>query len=268
MINILYGGNYKVFDGILLSLMSISKNTRQALNVYILTADVTEINKDYKPIKDEDIEFLTNYLKQKNKNNKVTLIKLGNDFNSWILQSQNKLSSYTPFAFLRLFADTIPELPNKIIYLDTDIMCVKDIKELFNLDISNYELAAVLDYYGQWFISAKYFNSGVMLMNLKNIRKTKLFEKVKDMCLTKKMAFPDQSALNKLATSVLYLPRKFNEQHKLKKDTIIQHFCKRIKWLPFFHTQNIKQWQIEDVKNIYKINAYNDIYEEFIKLKK
>lgn len=263
MINLLFGGNYKVFDGIFLCLMSVCKNTKEPINVFILTADVTELNPEYKPIKKTDITFLNNYLKAKNVNNNVTLIKLGKNFNNWILKSKNQLNKYTPFAFLRLFADTINELPEKIIYLDTDIMCPGDISTLFNIDIKNYELGAVLDHNGQWFISSTYFNSGVLLMNLKKIKETKLFEKVKHMCCTKKMAFPDQSALNKLSTQVLYLPRKFNEQFKLKHNTIIQHFCKRIKWLPIFHTQNIKPWNIKDVQNIYKIHAYDDIYKEY-----
>ena len=159
-------------------------------------------------------------------------------------------------------------MPDKLIYLDTDILVPGDISRLFNIDISNYELAAVRDHNGQWFIGANYFNSGVLLMNMKKIKETKLLEKVKDMCLTKKMAFPDQTALNKLATSVLYLPRKFNEQNKIKKDTIIQHFCKRIKWLPIFKTQNIKPWQIKEVQNIYKIHNYDELYKEYIELKR
>jgi len=267
MINLLFGGNYKVFDGILLCLMSICKNTKEIINVFILTADVREINPEYKPIQKEQVKFLTEYIQNFNKNNKVTLITLGKDFNEWILKSSNKLNTYTPFAFLRLFADSIKELPEKIIYLDTDIMVAGDIKELFDVNIDNYEIAAVKDNLGKWFIAPKYFNSGVLLMNLKTIKQTHLLHKVKQLCQTKKMAFPDQTALNKLATKVLYLPRKFNEQHKLKNDTIIQHFCKRIKWLPIIKTQNIKPWQIKEVQNVYKIHAYDDIYKEFLNIK-
>ena len=267
MINILFGGNYKVFDGIMLCLISICKNTKEPINVYVLTADVTEINKDFKPIKEDDINFLKNYLKQKNSNNEISLIKLDKKFNNWILNGKNKLSCYTPFAFLRLFANEI-NLPEKIIYLDTDILCPGDIKELFDIDISNYEIGVVLDNIGKWFINSKYFNSGVMLMNLKELKRTNLLKDVRNLCSNKKMAFPDQSALNKLSSKVLYLPRRFNEQHTLKKDTVIQHFCKRIKWLPFFHTQNIKPWHIKDVQHVYKIHTYDDIYEEYLRIKK
>lgn len=268
MVNILFGGNDKVFDGILLCLMSMTKHTSEDINVYILTADITEINAEYRPISQDKIKFLENYLKNKNPNNTVNLISMSEQLKNWILCSKNKLNVYTPYAFLRLFADSLKELPDKIIYLDCDIMINGDIKELYDIDITNYELGVVLDRYGHIFIKPKYFNSGMLLMNLKKIRETKLFDNVKKMCLEKKMGFPDQSALNMLTKAKLYLPRKFNEQGNLRKDTIIHHFCKRIKWLPFFHTQNVKQWHVDDVKNKYKIHQYDDIYDEYFKIKK
>ncbi len=267
MINILFGGNYKVFDGMLLCLMSMTKHTKEQLNVYVLTADVTELNPDYKPVKSEDIAFMEKYIQKTNPNSSVKLITLGKEFNEWIMKSQNKLNAYTPFAFLRLFADKVEDLPNKIIYLDTDIMLNGDIKELFDIDISEHELGVVLDRYGRFFINPKYFNSGVLLMNMEKIRESNLFERVKEMCLNKKMGFPDQTALNKCSTKKLYLPRKFNEQGNPRKDTIVQHFSKRIVWFPF-HTINIKQYHIDKVQNKYKIHNYDDIYEEYKKIQK
>ncbi len=267
MINILFGGNYKVFDGILLCLLSMSKHTDEPINVFILTADVTSLNPEYRPITNDKIDLLDKIIKSKNPESKVQLITLGDEFNDWIKKSQNKLSIYTPYTFLRLFADKIPEIPDKIIYLDTDIMINGDIKELFDIDISDYELGVVKDRYGHIFINYKYFNAGMLLLNMKMIKETKLFDRVKEMCINKKMSFPDQTALNKCAKKKLFLPRKFNEQGPLQKDTIVQHFSKRIKWLPFFHTQNIKPWQIDLVHSVYKWHQYDDIYEEYIKIK-
>ena len=266
MINILFGGNEKVFDGLLLCLLSMSQQSSEALNIYILTADVSEINLSFKPINDEQTQILSNVVKQKNPLSQVTKIVLGKDFNQWINSSKNKFNSYTPFAFLRLFADTIENLPKKIIYLDTDIMINGDIKELFDIDISNHELGIVLDRYGHFFIRPKYFNSGMLLMNMEKIKQSKLLEKVKDFCTKKKMAFPDQSALNKCCKSKLYLPRKFNEQGKLKKNTIVHHFSKKIKWFPFFHTINVKPWQIDSVHKKYKCYAYDEIYDKYKKI--
>ena len=267
MINILFGGNEKVFDGLLLCLLSMSKHTHEPLNIFILTADVRELNPNFKPISEDQIEILNNVLKQKNSKSRVTRIHLGQEFNSWIHSSKNKFNSYTPFAFLRLFADKIDNLPKKIIYLDTDIMINGDIKELFDIDISKHELGIVKDRYGHIFIRPKYFNSGMLLMNMEKIRQSNLLKKVKDFCSKKKMAFPDQSALNKCCKNKLYLPRKFNEQGTLKNDTIIHHFSKKIRWFPIFHTINIKPWQIESVQTKYKCRTYDDIFTEYLKIK-
>ena len=136
MINILFGGNYKVFDGILLCLMSMTKHCNEPLNIYILSAELSELNPDYHPITEEDRKSLENVVKEKNKNSQVKLILLGDEFKNWIINSQNKLSIYTPYTFLRLFADKIEGIPNKLIYLDTDMMLNGDIKELFDIDIS------------------------------------------------------------------------------------------------------------------------------------
>ena len=266
MINILFGGNSKVFDGILLCVLSMTKHTQKPLNIFVMTTDLQELNKNYTPINEEQIMILNNVVKNTNSKSKVNLITLNSEFKNWITNSKNKLSVYTPFAFLRLFADKL-NLPNKIIYLDTDIMINGDISSLFDINISNCELGVVLDRYGHIFIGKNYFNSGMLLMNMQKIRESKLLEKVRQACATKKMAFPDQDALNKLCKNKLYLPRKFNEQGNLKEDTVVQHFSKRFTLIPYFHTVNIKPWQIDLVHKKLKNFAYDDIYEEYLNLK-
>ena len=265
MINVLFGGNHKVFNGILLCLLSMTKYCKDKINVFILTADVTELNKDFEPISQKQKNLLENILKKTNENSKVTLIKLEDEFNNWIYSSSNKSNYYTPFAFLRLFADKIENLPNKIIYLDTDIMINGNIKELFDINIDNVELAVVNDRYGHILIRPQYFNSGMLLMNMEKIKENNLLGKVRDFCSKRKMAFPDQSALNKFCKKKMYLPRRFNEQGRLRNDTIIHHFSKKIKWFPVFHTTNVKPWQINLVHKKYKCFAYDDIFKDYLK---
>ena len=90
MINLLFGGNHKVFDGILLCLMSAIKHCNDQFNVYILTADVSSLNEDFSPLTKKQIEILNNVIKEKNRSSQVKLIKLENEFNYWILSSVNK----------------------------------------------------------------------------------------------------------------------------------------------------------------------------------
>lgn len=74
MINILLCGNYKVFDGMLCELISITNRTEQPIKCFIFTADLTRIKEEYKPINKEQAEFLDNYIKTKNSNSEVVLI--------------------------------------------------------------------------------------------------------------------------------------------------------------------------------------------------
>ena len=65
---------------------------------------------------------------------------------------------------------------------------------------------------------------------------------------------------------MLILDRKFNEQRTPVADTVVKHFNKGIKWIPFFHIYNIKQWQIDKVHKKLKIFCFDDIYEEYNKI--
>ena len=105
-------------------------------------------------------------------------------------------------------------------------------------------------------------------MNLKQMRQDNLLEKCRNMVNKTRMLMPDQTALNKYGKKK-YLPFKFNEQRKIKADTVIKHFCKGIVFfLPFgFHIYNIKQWQRNKVHESLKIFMFDDIYAEVDKLK-
>mgnify|MGYP004703897461 FL=1 len=130
-----------------------------------------------------------------------------------------------------------------------------------------------LDYYGKWFFKNKkikfnYINSGVLLLNLEKIRQTKLFKRAREMCKEKKMFMPDQSSLNKLSVGKKIEQRKYNEQRRLKKDTVFQHFTTSFRLLPFFHKVTIKPWNIDKVHKKLKIFEYDDILYGYTSIQK
>lgn len=245
MINLLYAGNEGVFDGLLISLLSALRHTSEPITAYVMTMDLTEQNPKYTPIRTESTDFLDRISKEYNENNSVRLIDVGALYKEKMLHSPNALTSYTPYTFLRLFADKLPELPEKLLYLDTDTVVCDDLSSLYNTDISGYELAASLDHYGKIFMGINYFNAGVLLLNLKKIKETGLFEKTVAKCAVKKIFLPDQTALNRLVKKKLILKRKYNEQKYHGRKSVIQHFTKTIIWFPLFHTRNIKPWHTE-----------------------
>ena len=78
MINILFCGNYKVFDGALTELISITNKTSEAVNCFIYTMDVSRINQDFISISDEQIDFLNKVLYNllKNSDYKYDMVRL------------------------------------------------------------------------------------------------------------------------------------------------------------------------------------------------
>ena len=107
-----------------------------------------------------------------------------------------------------------------------------------------------------------------MFAGLGASRVRKLFEKARNLIRTRKLLFADQDAIFWSTTKKKLLPRKFNEQSKFnRKDTVVCHFCKRLLLKPYPHTENFKQWNVEEVHNILKCHAFDEDLEEYLKLK-
>ena len=266
--NILLCGNEKVFDGALTQLISMTNKTAEAIKCYIFTMDLTRIKPEYTAISDEKIEFLNEVLKTKNPNNEVIKIDVTKIYEEEFGHCKNENAYCTPYTLLRLLADLVPCIPDKILYLDIDMMIADDITKLYNIDVSEYEYAAVKEKYGSIFIWPDYINAGMLLLNMKKIKETGLLKKARKLIKTKKMLFADQDAIYRATTKKLLLPRIFNEQSKFnKKDTVVCHFCKRLLWKPYPHTENYKQWNIYEVHNVLKCHAFDDDLNEYIKWK-
>lgn len=268
MINLLLCGNEKVFDGALTQLISITNRTKEAINCYIFTADLTRIKPEYTAIKDSQIEILDSIIKRKNSQNRVKKIDITEIYEKEFKKCVNENAYCTPYTLLRLLADLVPEIPEKILYLDIDIMAGGDISTLYNIDIEEYEYGAVKEKYGCWLIRPDYINAGMLLLNMKKIKETGLLRKAREKIKNKKMLFADQDAIFWSTTKKKILPRIYNEQSKFnKKDTVICHFCKRLMFLPYPHTENYKQWNIDEVHKVLKCYYFDEDLEEYMKIK-
>lgn len=128
----------------------------------------------------------------------------------------------------RLFLHKLLKNIDKIIYIDCDIICEElDIKELFDHNLGNYPLAAVLDYgmicHNKKYLASigvsetKYFNAGVLLLNMAWFKENgnKLLEiMIAELQNNSKLKFADQDVLNIVfgndPIGILYLDEKFN----------------------------------------------------------
>lgn len=187
---------------------------------------------------------------------------------------------------------------NRILYLDCDIVVLKDIAVLFSIDMSDYTIAAVRDinqpmYEEQAFQISfsyrdRYFNSGVLLINMKKWITDDIEHKLIKFCKKeRKVYFPDQDALNKIFRDKwMELPpywNRFNLVHykklffKNKRDLLdyiynpaIVHFASPtarpwmdIKYIPFSDKYNLylsyTPWKNSKKEKVKKYNRYKII---------
>lgn len=259
--NILFCGDSNVCKGIYLATLSLCKNVFEELNIYILTANVTNHTAIPQNFKTELQKAVESY----NPQHKVYLFDISYEFENY-LPSANMGTRFTPLCMLRLFADKIDAIPERILYLDADVLCRADFSEFYYTNIETVEIVGVPDRYGKWFfgniLKHDYFNSGVLLLNMKNIRQSGLFEKCRELCQNKKMFMPDQTALNKFAVKKK-VESKYNCQGKIKNNTVFKHFTTFFKFLPYLRSVTVKPWEEEKMHNILKIYEFDEIINEY-----
>lgn len=270
MKNILFSGNNNVFDGVVTCMLSIFKRSTstEPICFYIMTMDVSHLREDFVPISDKQIDFIDKIAKSYNKENCVKKVDVTDIYQKEFAGCPNEGAYCSPYTLLRLFADmALPEVTGKLLYLDVDIMFNRDIDLLYNVDLTGYEYAASTDHYGKFLIRPDYINAGVILFNMDECRKTGLFEKARNQIKSKKWLFADQDALWHSTTKKKILPQKFNDQKFLWKNTVVRHFSKRLFYLPYPHTDNIKQWHVEKMHKVFKYTQFDDCLDEYLKLK-
>lgn len=118
--------------------------------------------------------------------------------------------------YFRLFACYILKDVEKILYLDGDVICTGDLSELYNIPCT---IAAVKNdnQYACKRLSTEgvttYYNSGVLLLNLKQLRKmddeNNLLNEI--FFRKEKLIFPDQDFLNiKYREIIIPIPKVYN----------------------------------------------------------
>jgi lipopolysaccharide biosynthesis glycosyltransferase len=146
-------------------------------------------------------------------------------------------SHWSSAVYYRLFFPLIiPESVNRLLYLDTDIVVINDLEDLFTQDLDNHPIAAVYD---NWVKTApqlgiteegNYFNSGMMLINIPMWRKEKITEKVFDYLATypERINYVDQCALNAvLINQWKKLDFRYNVLHSWIPESMTQKERKR-----------------------------------------
>lgn len=264
---LLYCGDRNAEDGILISLLSVLKQEKTELHVRVLTITCKTESRTYEMISPGFITYVDGLVRQKNPKSWVRRY----DMTSYFLAeppAPNMETRFSPLCMLRLYVDLLDGLPDRLLYLDADVVARAPLDGLYATNMDGYEIAGVLDYYGRWFFHHgphvfDYLNSGVLVMNMVRIRETGLLRRARQMCATQKLFMPDQSALNKLAVEKKFLPRKYNEQRRLHRRTILQHFTTSFRFLPWLHAVTVKPWQVDRIHEILHLHVYDDLLAQY-----
>jgi UDP-glucose:(glucosyl)LPS alpha-1,3-glucosyltransferase len=141
-----------------------------------------------------------------------------------------KFSYYSLSIFSRLIIpDALRGVTDKVLYLDADILCAGNIDELIAMDISN-EIAVVVPDAEETtrrrcaaleLKHGKYFNGGVLYMNVENWIKNNITEAAVKALVEygKKLRFNDQDALNiVLDGRAKFVAKKWNYIYDLVYD--------------------------------------------------
>ena len=145
--NILFCGNSRAFDGILIAALSIIKYYKGPLDIYVMTANLQDMDEAYAPICWQQARLLEDIVSTVCSQSRVLLIDktmtVRGEIEGWV----NQKTIYTPYSLLRLYADTLPV--DRLLYLDADVVACGNIEALYETDIEQYELAGARDFFGK-----------------------------------------------------------------------------------------------------------------------
>ncbi|MCH2244852.1 MAG: glycosyltransferase family 8 protein [Crocosphaera sp.] len=191
--------NYEQHFGVALTSVLLN-NTQDTINVHIIT-DIIE--KELKP-----------KLDNLSKNYKCSFFYYTVEDTEQF--KDVKISGHiSKAAYYRLIIpDLLPQNINKVLYLDSDLVVISSLEELYQVNLNDYFLAA------QGSRKTGYFNSGVMVLNLEKWRNEKISTKVLDWAREnkEKLRHWDQTALNHvIASNFVTIDRKWNTEVDLSR---------------------------------------------------
>lgn len=204
--------NYASFLSVALTSI-FQHNLTHQINVYVLDGGISKRNK----------RVLRNFVKKFNHSISFVEIDIAR-FNELCPMSEECKHITLPTYFRFALASLLPIDINRVLYLDVDIILNAPVHELYNIDLEDYFAAAVVDTYDLMKDhgsklgiegAGKYFNAGVMVINLQKWRsediENKFFTNIP--IIGDNIAYQDQDVLNfTFKDRIKYLPIAWNLQ--------------------------------------------------------
>lgn len=249
-------------------LYSIDKNTQEKVDVYLI----------YYKLKLESLEHIVR-LNEVLTNVEIKIRKLKDyQYERLSLFKETKLP--TEAYFRLLLPELLPEI-KRVLYLDVDMLILNDLKELYQTKLGNNVMGVVRDfpftndkhswaYFLLGDAGERYFNSGMLLLNLEVMRKNNIVEKfIKFISETSQYYFlGDQDAFNVfffydvkvLGNENNYIAENQSILEKTNFDVTIMHYC---------GFSDPKPWKLNESNTSYiipSIRLYREYQREINKL--
>lgn len=204
-------------------------------NLGILACSIVEHNKDLNlafhffvdQLSEEEKRRIEKFARESNSPAEVHLLDIST-FDSLLLA--DKKAGY----FFRLvIPPTLEAITNKALYLDGDMLCRGSLKELADMDMTGIMAAVVSDrgeeHHRQVVHTERYFNSGMMLFNIKDWMKENLFDDIVNRAMAhaakkeKVVRLHDQDILNEMLDGrCRFLDKKYNYLYNLDLQSIFK----------------------------------------------
>lgn len=268
--NIAYGTDENYQMGAAISIVSILEYNKKRQHAYCFHIFTNVISEEYKKrLKTISEQF----------NATIELYKVDEK----ILEKLPVSAIWPLSIYYRLLAfDYLSEKIQSLLYLDSDIICKNKIIELETLDLTDKFAAVIpdvestqkknqqrlnIDFQG------KYFNSGVIYVNLLQWKKNKLSDQVFSLIKSENMRlkYPDQDALNIVFRErLIYLDRIYNAIYPLKSEFEYKNKNNHKKYITdktvFIHYTGVtKPWHewggyeaSSFFRNIYELTPWRD----------
>lgn len=251
--------NYAKYMG--LALMSILKsaNKEDTLHFFILDNQIKQEEKD-------KISTL-----KKIKDFKITYIPINDEMFKNCHANQKGLSLTT---FARFLVPWLIDV-DKLLYLDCDIFVRKSLAPLFNIDISNYYMAGVVDFavkksyllskFNDKTLPIKYLNAGVLLINNKKWKTESIADALFKYAGThsEDLHYGDQDCLNYLLNSkILKINQTWNMRNHCYDPYLVNKQANKAEIIAAQKDPAIRHFRP------WKQNNINEFREEYIEMMK
>ena len=182
------------------------------------------------------------------------------DLNNYIEKIKDKLYTrdyYSKTTYFRLFIPELYPQYDKALYLDSDITILSDVADLYNHDLGTNLVGGVPDgavqnieifqEYVEKVVGVanykSYFNAGILIMNLEELRKFKFQEKFLYLLETVKFTVAqDQDYLNRLCKGRVTILKKDWNKMPIPGDEINEEDIKLV-----HYNLDYKPWHFEDI---------------------